>query len=61
MKLLDKKSVATMLDMSVATFDRKVRGHPDFPKAYNVTGSPSGYRWAQDEVAEWISNQKKVA
>ena len=60
-KWISRADVAKRLGTSVDTFDRSIRGHPEFPKPRNITGTREGLRWNLPDVDEWVERQPVAA
>lgn len=56
-QLLDRKTMATMLGVSVDTFRRKVEKRPDFPRPV-LRLSRETVRWDEAEVLRWLKHQR---
>ena len=56
-KWISRADVAKHLGTSVDTFDRKIRGEPDFPRPRNITDTREGLRWNLPDVDEWVSHR----
>lgn len=59
-KMLDRKDIAAMLNVSPETFRKSVERRPDFP-APSLRLSRKTVRWDEAEIRRWIGVQRARA